>query len=344
MGTPGIGPFSQSQWVSPWFTNSVSRVRGACLIALVSALLAVTSAAAEETSDEVHVVPRTVSRERYLSEKAIRSSVDLVLVNVTVLDHQDHAVTGLTRTNFAVIDDKNSQTVKYLSNVDDPISIVVVLDASSSMAARVQDEQKALTELITASNPQDEFSLVVVHDRPEVVWQADTLSGESPAASAFQPAGNTALWDGLYLGIHQLRNSRYQRRAIVVISDGGDNHSRYTQSELKSLLKESDVQVYALGLFNPYPNRIEEKRGPLELDEVTSVTGGRVLSVHSSAEISRAVTRISQELRSEYVLGYYPTNRTRDGKWRKLKVRLVGTPDHTKLRLYARKGYYAAAQ
>jgi Ca-activated chloride channel homolog len=159
-----------------------------------------------------------------------------------------------------------------------------------------------------------------------------------------QPDGATALWDGMYLGIKELKNSRYQRKAMVVISDGGDNHSRYTESELRSLLKEADVEVYAIGMFDRYATRLEEKKGPLQLDEVTSVTGGRVLSVHDSVELSRAVTQISHELRNQYVLGYYPSKRSRDGQWRRLKVHLVGSVSQASFRLYAKKGYYAPTE
>ena len=135
---------------------------------------------------------------------------------------------------------------------------------------------------------------------------------------------------------------------MVVISDGGDNHSRYTESELRSLLKEADVEVYAIGVFDPCVQyirtcaiRIEEKTGPLRLDEVTSVTGGRVFSAHDSVELSRAVTQISHELRNQYILGYYPSDRSRDGKWRRLKVHLAGSASQASFRLYAKKGYYA---
>jgi Ca-activated chloride channel family protein len=161
---------------------------------------------------------------------------------------------------------------------------------------------------------------------------------------ALQPDGATALWDGMYLGIKELKKSRYQRKAMVVISDGGDNHSRYSESELRSLLKEADVEVYAIGMFDRYATRPEEKKGPLQLDEVTSVTGGQVFSTHDPAELSRAVTQISRELRNQYVLGYYPSNRSRDGKWRRLKVHLAGSASQASFRLYAKKGYYAPTE
>jgi Ca-activated chloride channel family protein len=247
--------------------------------------------------------------------------------------------------NFAVLDDKNPQTIRYLSNADEPISLVVVLDASASMAVKIQEARKALTELINTSNPQDDFGLITVRDKPQVALHfGDAASEIQGNVDAFQPDGSTALWDGMYLGIKELENSHYRRKAMIVISDGGDNHSRYTESETKSLMEEAGVEVYAIGLFDRFARRLEEKMGPLQLEEVTTVTGGRVFSAHDSVELSRAVTQISHELRNQYVLGYYPSNRSRDGKWRRLKIRLTGSASQAKFRLYAKKGYYASTE
>jgi Ca-activated chloride channel family protein len=279
------------------------------------------------------------------TRQTLRANVDLVLVNVTVLDHEGRAVAGLEPANFAVLDDKNPQTIRYLSNVDEPISLAVVLDNSASMAMKIQEARQALAELINTSNPQDDFGLITVRDQPQVALHfGDAASEIQGTVDALQPDGSTALWDGMYLGVKELENSHYQRKAMIVISDGGDNHSRYTESEIKSLLEEAGVGVYAIGMFDRFARRPEEKMGPLQLDEVTSVTGGRVFSVHDSQELSRAVTQISHELRSQYVLGYYPSNRSRDGKWRRLKIRLTGAASQAKFRLYAKKGYYAPTQ
>jgi len=315
------------------------------LLAVVVTLAASTYGAAQAGINEVHVLPRAMDGSTAPRQQVLRANVDLVLVNVTVLDHANRAVPGLEATNFSVLDDKKPQMVRYLSNVDEPISLVVVLDASASMAPKIQEARKAFTELINTSNPQDDFGLIAVNDKPRVALHFDEPANEiQGAVDALQPDGYTALWDGLYLGIKELRNSHYQRKAMVVISDGGDNHSRYTESELKSLLEEADVEVYAIGMFDRYATRLEERKGPLQLDEVTSVTGGRVFSVHDAVELSRAVTQISHELRSQYVLGYYPSNRSRDGKWRRLKVRLTGSASQASFRLYAKKGYYAPTE
>src|ERR1700730_3662645 len=312
------------------------------LLVAVVLLAAPSYVAAQVGTNDVHVLSHTIHASPASTQQILRADVDLVLVNVTVLDPAGRAVTGLGLTNFAVLDDKNPQVIRYLSNVDEPISLVVVLDDSASMAPKIQEEREAFAELINESNPEDDFGLIIVNDKPRVALHLDDSIGESQGAvEALQPDGFTALWDGMYLGIKELKTSRYQRKAMVVISDGGDNHSPYTESELKSLLKEADVEVYAIGMFDRYATRLEEKKGPLQLDEVSSVTGGRVFSVHDAAELFRAVTQISRELRNQYVLGYYPSNRTRDGRWRRLKIRLTTSASQEKLRLYAKKGYYA---
>ncbi|HVO80766.1 MAG TPA: VWA domain-containing protein [Terriglobales bacterium] len=315
--------------------------------ALSTALILAASglAAAQLDVNEVHILPRTVPVPPASTAQVIRSNVDLVLVNVTVLDRADRTVAGLDRKNFTVLDDNRPQIVRYLSNVDEPVSLVVVLDASASMATKIERAREAVKELVHNSNPQDDFSMVIVRNEPRVAFHSDDPASDMERTiDAIQPDGATALWDGMYLGMQELRNSRYRRKALVVISDGGDNHSRYTQSEVESLLKESDAEVYAIGMFDRYAARTEEKLGPLQLDEVTSVTGGRLFSVHDSPELSRAVTQIGRELRDQYVLGYYPSNRRRDGKWRKLKVRLSGLASGAKFRLYAKQGYYAPAE
>lgn len=295
--------------------------------------------------NEVHVLARGMPSATDPRRQTVRANVDLVLVNVTVLDKAGQAVTGLQPAQFAVLDNKNPQTVRYLSNVDEPISLVVVLDASASMAARIDEVRQASSELVNTSNPHDDVAVIVVRDEPFVALSfKDSTSELQGTLDALRPDGATSLWDAVYLGINELKNSHFQRKAMVVISDGGDNHSRYTEVQLKSLLQEAGAEVYAIGMFDRYATRIEERKGPLQLDEVTSVTGGRVLSVHDPVELSRAVAQISHELRNQYILGYYPSIRSRDGKWRRLKVKLARSASAGKFRLYARKGYYAATE
>jgi Ca-activated chloride channel homolog len=327
------------------FVDCRSAVLARYLCVVIVTLATAGDLTAQADINEVHVLPRTQARPPGPTQQVLRSDVDLVLVNVTVLDRANRAVTGLGPTNFAVLDDKNPQVVSYLTNVDEPISLVVVFDASASMVSKLDEERRAFTEFVNTSNPQDDFALVVVSDKPRVALHFDDSISETQAVvDALQPGGATALWDGMYLGVEELKKSHYQRKAMVVISDGGDNHSRYTESELKSLLEEADVEMYAIGIFDSSVHTFEEKLGPSQLDELASVTGGRLLSLRGVRELSRAVTQISRELRNQYVLGYYPSNRHRDGKWRKLRVQLAGSASRSSFRLYAKKGYYAPAE
>ena len=276
---------------------------------------------------------------------SLRARTDLVLVPVTVLDSRQRIVNGLQRENFSLLDNSSSQNIKYFSHEDSPLSLTVILDASGSMATKIDEARQAVVELLKTSNEKDEFGLVAFGSKPRVAVDFTGAADEVvTTATSIQPDGFTSLWDGMYLGLLQQKKASHARRAIVVISDGGDNHSRYSEDEIKSVLEEADVQVYAIGIFDRFLKTPEERNGPLRLDEITSVTGGRMIEVHDPADIQRAAREISLELRNQYVLGYHPTNRTPDGKWRKIKVQVKDAPARTKLRIYARSGYYGPVE
>jgi Ca-activated chloride channel homolog len=158
------------------------------------------------------------------------------------------------------------------------------------------------------------------------------------------PKGRTALLDAIYMGLHRMRKAHNPKKALLIISDGGDNHSRYTESEIKSIVKEADVQIYGIGLFDSTPRSEEERNGPMMLSEITDVTGGRTFTVDNPNELADVATKIGIELRNQYVLGYRPSKVARDGKWRKIKVKLVPPKGLPPLRVYAKTGYYAPAQ
>lgn len=232
-----------------------------------------------------------------VAAQADHNEAHMVLVNVTVLDHTDRAIPGLEAEQFAVLDNQSSQGVTYFSNADEPASLIVVLDTTASMAARIDEERKALAELIHRSNPQDELALIVIHDEPQVVVHLGASSSEiERIAGAIQADGFGSLWDGMNLGIKELQSSRCRRKTMVVISDDGDKYSRHTPSEVMPLLKKADVQVYAIGVFDRYANRFQVRMRALQLDEVVSATGGRMIS---SNDFPRAAALISYELRHQ---------------------------------------------
>ena len=271
----------------------------------------------------------------------LRKKVELVLLPVSVLDRSDTSLPGLTPDRFSVLDDKIPQTVRYFSHEDAPIALSVVLDASASMANRFEDARSAMKALIAGSNPEDEFQVVSVGDQPTVLLQpCDSREEFEQNLGSLQPVGQTALWDSMMIALRQLRRAPFERKAMVVITDGGDNHSRTSLRELKSVLKEAGVAMYTVVLYNPFAARREEKLGPLELDELTSVTGGRVISARNRSEVLGAAVTISRELRDQYVLGYYPTHSSDAGKWHKVRVTVAGLDGFGKFRVFAKRGYF----
>jgi Ca-activated chloride channel homolog len=279
------------------------------------------------------------------SNAPLRVDVKLVQVPVTVTDPMNRLVTGLERENFAVSDNNVTQTIKYFSSEDAPITIGVVFDLSGSMASKFVRARKALTEFLRTSNPQDEFFVVGFNDRPSVIvdYTSDVDDVEARMVM-LKPENRTALIDAVYLGMDHLRQARYDRKALLIISDGGDNRSRYTQNELERVVRESGVQIYSIGIFDNYAPSPEEQFGPELLKEICEMTGGRLFTVSNAADLEDIAERISAELRNEYVLGYSPSEEKRDGSWRKLKVRLTPPPGLPLLTVHFREGYYAPSQ
>ena len=277
--------------------------------------------------------------------QAIRVDVNLVLVPFTVTDPMNRLVTGLERENFQVYDNNYAQTIKSFATEDAPLSIGIVLDLSGSMQSKFVRARKALSEFLRTSNPQDEFFVVGFNDRPAVLvdYTSDVEDVEARMVM-LKPENRTALIDAIYLGVNKLKQAKFQRKALLVISDGGDNRSRYTESELNRVVRESEVQIYSMGIFDPYAPTEEEVNGPILLKELSESTGGRLFKVLDLADLGDIAQRISEELRNEYVLGYTPTERRRDGQWRKLKVRLLPPPGLPILSVHSREGYYAPSQ
>jgi len=277
--------------------------------------------------------------------KPIRKDVDLVLVPVTVTDPMNRLVTGLEKDNFSLTDSGQLQEIRHFSSEDAPVSLGVIFDVSGSMSNKIDKSRDAVVEFFRTANPEDEFFLVTFSDKPEVLADFTTSVEDIQDKLVYAvPKGRTALLDAIYLGMSRMRKAKHQKKALLIISDGGDNHSRYTEGEIKSMVKEADVQIYAIGLYDRDFKTPEEREGPQLLAEMTDVTGGRSFAIGSPNELADVATKIGIELRNQYVLGYRPTNPARDGKWRKIKVKLNPPKGLPPLHVYAKTGYYAPTE
>jgi len=276
----------------------------------------------------------------------LRVNVNLVQVPVTVTDPMNRLVTGLEKENFQVFDNNAGQVIKYFSSEDAPLTIGIIFDLSGSMNSKFVRARKALTEFLRTSNPQDEFFVVGFNDRPAIIVDYTSDPDDVEARMVMlKPENRTALIDAVYLGIDHLRQAKFDRKALLIISDGGDNRSRYTEGELRKVVRESDVQIYSIGIFDSYAPTPEEVSGPTLLNEVCEMTGGRLFNVANDLnDLGDIATRISAELRNEYMIGYTPTDQRHDGNWRKLKVKLQPPPGLPQLTVHFRQGYYASAE
>jgi Ca-activated chloride channel family protein len=277
--------------------------------------------------------------------RPITRDVDLVLVPVTITDPMNRLVTGLEQDNFEVYEGTEKQAIKHFSSEDVPISLGVIFDVSGSMSNKIEKSREAVVEFFRTANPQDEFFMVSFSDKPELLSDFTSSVEDIQAKLVYvQPKGRTALMDAIYMGLHQMKKAHHEKKALLIISDGGDNHSRYTQSEIKSMVKEADVQIYGIGIFDNSPTTQEEKMGPITLSDITDVTGGRTFTIDNPNELADVATKIGIELRNQYVLGYRPTKPARDGKWRKIKVKLLPPKGLPPLHVYAKTGYYAPSE
>ena len=237
------------------------------------------------------------------------------------------------------------QEIKQFSSEDAPLSVGIVFDTSGSMGAKLQKSRQAVVQFFKTANPEDEFFLVQFNDRPVLAVPFTRNIEEIQNQLTFtQSKGRTALLDGIYLAMNHMKKAHNPRKALVVISDGGDNSSRYTESEIKNAVREADVQIYAIGIFEPMGSRgrtAEEMAGPGLLTEIAEQTGGRHFPVDNLNELPDVAAKIGIELRNQYVLGYSPKNQERDGKYRRVSVKLVQPRGLPPLKAFFRLGYYA---
>jgi Ca-activated chloride channel family protein len=275
----------------------------------------------------------------------IRMNVDMVLVPITVTDPMNRLVTGLEKSDFQIYENNKEQSIRSFAAEDAPVSIGVIFDLSGSMTSKLVRAKEAILQFIKTANPQDEFFVIGFNDRPELIEDFTSSVEDIQARLATVRSGHrTALLDAIYYGVQKMRDARHERKALLVVSDGGDNRSRFTEGEVRSAVREADVEIYSIGIFDPYAPTPEERTGPQLLADVSEVTGGRLFRVDDIDELGDIAEKISTELRNQYVIGYRPHDLTRDGKWRKVKVKVSPPPGLPPLTIYARTGYYAPLQ
>jgi Ca-activated chloride channel homolog len=282
-------------------------------------------------------------------EATFRAHTDLVVIPVTVTDTLNRFVLGLQKEDFHLFEDGVEQNVAHFSGEDAPLSVGVLFDDSGSMAYKLRTSRDAVTQLLNTLTKEDEAFLVEFADLAKVsIGFTDHTEEIQSALKNAQAGGLTAMLDAIDTGLREMKKAKNSRKAIVVVSDGGDNRSHYTAAQIESLVREADVQIYAMGVFEPVFSlgvTPEEISGPRLLSEIAAQTGGRAFAAAVAGDMPSVATRIAVELRNQYVLGYYPRNKARDGKYRKVEVNLSPPPGlGSLLKVHWRLGYYAPAQ
>ena len=286
-----------------------------------------------------------------IGRNALRLDVNLVVVPVTVTDAMNHAVTGLGKDDFELYEGDKKQEIQYFSEEDGPISVGLILDLSKSMANKIETERAAVEEFFQNANPDDDYFVIAVSNHPKLIANSTrSIRAIETELGLAKPDGNTALLDAVYLGIAQMQRTQYTRHALLIISDGGDNNSRYKLREIKNIVRESDVAVYAIGLFDTALFKtFEEYMGKKWLSEITDASGGRTVAIDTLSRLPETAAAISWELRNQYVLGYKPNTIETEGQWRKLRVSVTPhakapSSNTSRLQSHCRSGYLTSSR
>lgn len=278
----------------------------------------------------------------------LRADTTLVLIPVGVTDKLNRFVVGLGKENFKLLEDGKEQKITVFSGEDAALSIGILVDTSGSMDVKLSRSRQAAREFLKTMNQQDEGFLVEFNDSVEMIHPFTNQFNEiDENLDKMQPKGLTALFDALHAALREMKHAKNPRKALLLISDGGENHSRYTATDISEVVREADVQIYAIGVFEPtlkIGRTREEKSGPELLAEITDQTGGRAYPARSLADLPALAAKVGIELRNQYVLGYSPANHDRDGSYRTVKVQLAAPPGLPGLKAAWRLGYYAPIQ
>ncbi len=297
-----------------------------------------------QQANTVQIATRTAALTAFPASPDISFDVNLVLVPVTVTDPRNRPVLGLPKEAFTVFEDKKPETIQYFFNEDAPIAVGLVVDFSSSMINKSEILREAISRFFDSANPNDDFYVVAVSTQPTLLADGGNNFREIDWKLAqIKPVGWTALIDGVDLVMRMMQKSRYQRKVVVMISDGGDNNSHISLKRVCSMVAEQNADVYGIGLFEnaiPFFRPIEEKLGRHTMAKITDATGGRTIGVETASELPKAVGELSMEIRSQYVLGYRPKNMKHDAKWRKIRVEVKSPAETVRLRASYKDKYF----
>lgn len=292
---------------------------------------------------EIQPRPRPSTKQDTLPNANLRVDTTLVLVPVSVNDPLNRPVSGLEKENFRVFDNKVEQTITQFAMDDEPVAVGLVFDTSGSMGEKLRRSRMAAKEFFRTANPEDEFFLVEFDNQPRLEVPLTSDSGTIENQLTFSKShGSTALLDAIYMALHEMKKSKKNKKALLVISDGGDNNSRYTVTEVRRLILESDCLIYAIGVFGG-GSTPEESGGPSLLSHIAEQTGGRLFPAMIT-DLPDTAKRIGIELRNRYVIGYAPANQQRDGKYHHISVMVVPPRGLPKLQAHWRLGYNAPEQ
>jgi Ca-activated chloride channel family protein len=279
------------------------------------------------------------SQQPQVSAHSLKVDVDVVLATVTVTNRDGRYVMGLEKENFKITEDKVAQEIIYFSAEDIPLSVGIILDVSGSMKDKLKTAIEAAITFMKSGSPDDEYFLVEFADRPTETTEFTTDIEKLQSRFLVSRAkGRTALFDAVYMGLAKLDGGNNTKRALLLITDGEDNRSRYTFSNVKEFVKEKDIQMYAIGITNGVMDAASEQ-GRALLRDLASISGGNSFFPSSVFKLEEICRQIATELKYQYVLGYHSTNQAKDGEWRKIKV--TAEYPKNKLTVRAKAGYYA---
>jgi Ca-activated chloride channel family protein len=294
---------------------------------IVLACASLTSSAYAQAS----IRPRVQLDAKASHSPVIRTNVHQVFIPTTVTDSYGRPIQGLRKQDFRLLEDGIEQDLSSFFVDDGPISIGIILDISGSVRNKVAEARQAVNEFIRLSSPKDEFFLITFKDEPELVRPFTTKVDDIESdLQAVQPSGWTALYDAMVMGIHQMKRASWNRRVLLVLSDGGDNNSRYTEAEVKNLVREANVRIFSISVQSHTP----------VLDKLAAESGGHGYRVPRLEELPEAIATLSAEAHAEYVLGYTPPERPQDGKYHVVKVEASQPPGEPRIHVSWRHGYY----